>query len=96
MLRNKNTGAFEVYEIANNQLGTTGSLGQVGLDCQLGGFAAVSAGTELGGKCGVDQLVTTRPTARSWQAPARRFDSGGSGRLRDPRLACSGAGGEHG
>jgi len=28
-----------------------------------------------------------------WQVPARRFDSGGSGRLRDPRLAWVRAGG---
>ena len=40
MLRNANTGAFEVYDIANNQLTGAASLGQVGLDWQLGGFAA--------------------------------------------------------
>jgi hypothetical protein len=39
-LRNVNTGAFEVYDIANNQLTAAASLGQVGLDWQLGGFAA--------------------------------------------------------
>ena len=40
MLRNVNTGAFEVYDIANNQLTGAASLGQVGPDWQLGGFAA--------------------------------------------------------
>ena len=40
VLRNVNTGAFEVYDIANNQLTGAASLGQVGLDWQLGGFAA--------------------------------------------------------
>ena len=40
MLRNKNTGAFEVYNIANNQLTGAAPLGAVGLDWQLGGFAA--------------------------------------------------------
>jgi len=40
VLRNANTGAFEVYDIANNQLTGAASLGQVGLDWQLGGFAA--------------------------------------------------------
>jgi hypothetical protein len=40
VLRNVNTGAFEVYDIANNQLTGAASLGQVGPDWQLGGFAA--------------------------------------------------------
>ncbi len=40
VLRNANTGAFEVYDIANNQLTGAAPLGSVGLDWQLGGFAA--------------------------------------------------------
>ena len=40
MLRNVNSGAFEVYDIANNQLTGAAPLGAVGLDWQLGGFAA--------------------------------------------------------
>jgi hypothetical protein len=40
VLRNKNSGAFEVYDIANNQLTGAAPLGAVGLDWQLGGFAA--------------------------------------------------------
>jgi hypothetical protein len=39
-LRNVNIGAFEVYDIANNQLAGAASLGAVGLDWQMGGFAA--------------------------------------------------------
>jgi hypothetical protein len=39
VLRNVNTGAFEVYNIANNQIIGAALLGQVGLDWQLGGFA---------------------------------------------------------
>ena len=39
VLRNVNTGAFEVYDIAGNQLTGAASLGAVGLDWQLGGFA---------------------------------------------------------
>jgi hypothetical protein len=38
-LRNVNTGAFEVYDIANNMITSATSLGAVGLDWQLGGFA---------------------------------------------------------
>jgi len=32
VLRNVNTGAFEVYDIANNQITAAALLGQVGLD----------------------------------------------------------------
>jgi hypothetical protein len=35
VLRNVNTGQFEVYDIANNQLIGAASLGAVGLDWQL-------------------------------------------------------------
>ena len=37
MLRNVNSGAFEVYDIANNQLTGAAPLGSVGLDWQVGG-----------------------------------------------------------
>jgi hypothetical protein len=40
VLRNKSTGAFEVYDIAGNTLVGAASLGAVGLDWSLGGFAA--------------------------------------------------------
>src|SRR5262249_167709 len=40
VLRNVNTGAFEVYDIANNQLSGAAALGAVGMDWQMGGFAA--------------------------------------------------------
>src|SRR5262249_58262342 len=39
VLRNINTGAFEVYDIAINQITGAAALGSVGLDWQLGGFA---------------------------------------------------------
>jgi hypothetical protein len=40
VLRNVNTGALEIYNIANNQITGAALLGTVGLDWQLGGFAA--------------------------------------------------------
>jgi len=40
VLRNINTGQFEVYDIANNQITGAAPLGAVGLDWQMGGFAA--------------------------------------------------------
>ena len=39
VLRNVSTGEFEVYDIVNNQITTANSLGAVGLDFQVGGFA---------------------------------------------------------
>src|SRR5262249_58216731 len=38
VLRNVISGAFQVYNIANNQITGSASLGQVGLDWQLGGL----------------------------------------------------------
>ena len=39
ILRNVNTGEFEVYDMVNNQITTANSLGSVGLDWSVGGFA---------------------------------------------------------
>jgi hypothetical protein len=58
VLRNKNTGAFEVYDIANNQLTGAAPLGTVGLDWQMGGFAVDPPTTSIGGSDGsTSQLV---------------------------------------
>jgi hypothetical protein len=71
VLRNVNSGAFEVYDIAGNTLVGAASLGAVGLDWQLGGFAVdpptndASAGQLVqamagfgGGSGGADSLST--------------------------------------
>ena len=57
MLRNANTGAFEVYDIANNQLTGAASLGAVGTDWQLGGFAADPPTGSMGTDSSTSQLV---------------------------------------
>jgi hypothetical protein len=60
VLRNTKTGAFEAYDIANNQITSAASLGSVGLDWQLGGFAAGAPGASsaaMGGASEVGQLV---------------------------------------
>jgi hypothetical protein len=58
VLRNVNTGAFEVYDIAGNSLVGAASLGQVGLDWQLGGFAADPPTGSMGSSDGsTSQLV---------------------------------------
>src|SRR5437879_1416677 len=57
VLRNTNTGTFEVYDISNNQLTGAASLGQVGNEFQLGGFAADPLTASMGDSSQVAQLV---------------------------------------
>ena len=57
VLRNINSGAFEVYDIANNQLTGAAPLGSVGLDWQLGGFAADPPTGSMGSSGSTSQLV---------------------------------------
>jgi hypothetical protein len=60
VLRNTKTGAFEVYDIANNTITSAASLGAVGTDWQLGGFAAVASSASsaaMGGSSQAAQLV---------------------------------------
>ena len=58
VLRNVNTGQFEVYDIAGNQLVGAASLGAVGLDWQLGGFATDPPTGSMGSSDGSNsQLV---------------------------------------
>ena len=46
LMRNSNTGAFELYDIANNQITSAGPMGQVGLEWQVVGFGPMGgAGT---------------------------------------------------
>ena len=56
VLRNVNTGAFEVYDIANNQITGAAPLGTVGLDWQLGGFAADPPTASIGDSSQAAQL----------------------------------------
>src|SRR5207248_5159878 len=48
VLRNVNTGAFEVYDIANDQITGATLLGTVGLEWQLGGFASDPPTSSMG------------------------------------------------
>jgi hypothetical protein len=58
ILRNFITGAFEVYDIANNQITAAANLGQVGPDWQVAGFGAVdSPSASMGNSNHVSQLV---------------------------------------
>jgi len=43
MLRNRNTGQFELYDIVNNQITSAFNIGTVGLDFQVAGFGAFHA-----------------------------------------------------
>jgi hypothetical protein len=60
VVRNTKTGAFEVYNIANNQITGASALGSVGLDWQVGGLAAAAPGASsaaMGGASQAGQLV---------------------------------------
>jgi hypothetical protein len=57
ILRNANTGEFEVYDIVNNQITTANSLGAVGLDFQVGGFAVDPPTASMGSSDSNSQLV---------------------------------------
>jgi len=57
VLRNVNTGQFEVYDIAGNQLVGAASLGAVGLDWQLGGFAVDPPTASTGSMDGSSQVA---------------------------------------
>ena len=57
LLRNVNSGAFEVYNIANNQITGAALLGTVGMDWLLGGFAAGPSTASMGSSSQVPQLV---------------------------------------
>jgi hypothetical protein len=58
VLRNVNTGQFEAYDIANHQITGAALLGTVGLEWQLGGFAADPPTGSMGSSDGsTPQLV---------------------------------------
>jgi hypothetical protein len=57
VLRNVNSGAFEVYDIAGNTLVGAASLGTVGLDWQLGGFAVDPPSGSTGNSSQAAQLT---------------------------------------
>src|SRR5262249_5168308 len=66
VLRNVNTGAFQVYNIANNQLIGSASLSNPGPQWQLGGFApAAGPGAGMASAGSADDLLgsSSQPTA---------------------------------
>ena len=94
MLRNVNTGAFEVYDIANNQLTGAASLGSVGLDWQLGGFAADPPTGSTGSSGSTSQLVQAMAgfgggssAADSVNAPRSTADTSQQPQLTTPQHA---------
>ena len=79
VLRNVNTGQFEVYDIANNQITGAARLGTVGLDWQLGGFAVDPPTASMADSNQVSQLV---------QAMAGFGGSGAAGSLNAVALSA--------
>ena len=56
-MRNAISGAFQVYNITNNQITGSASLGQIGLEWQLGGLAADPPSAAMGSSGPTSQLV---------------------------------------
>jgi hypothetical protein len=77
VLRNVNTGAFEVYDIAGNTLVGAASLGTVGLDWRLGGFAVDPPTVSTGSMDGASSVDGASQVAQLTQAMAGF--GGGSG-----------------
>ena len=42
LMRNTNTGAFEIYDISNNTITSAAPMGQVGLEWQVAGFGSIN------------------------------------------------------
>jgi hypothetical protein len=42
LMRNRNTGAFEIYDISNNAITSAGPMGQVGLEWSVVGFGPIN------------------------------------------------------
>ena len=42
LMRNTNTGAFEIYDIRNNTITSAAPMGQVGLEWQVAGFGPIN------------------------------------------------------
>ena len=51
LMRNSNTGAFEVYDISDNTVTSAAPMGQVGLEWPVAGFGQISAATPTKPTC---------------------------------------------
>src|SRR5262249_6110186 len=81
VLRNVNTGEFEVYDIANNQIIGAASLGQVGQEWQLGGFGTAPPTGSTGSSDG-------QPGSTSQLVQAMAGFGGGAGGARPVHTPC--------
>jgi hypothetical protein len=69
LLRNSRTGAFEVYDVSNNNITNAASLGAVGLNWQVMGFGNFSSRGEN------DMIRATRAPAGSRSTISRTIKS---------------------
>src|SRR5262249_3801334 len=96
VLRNVNSGEFEVYNIANNQITEAALLGTVGMDWQLGGFAAdPPTGSMSNSDSSTSQLVQAMAgfgggscTGESLNTAALGADTSQQPLLTTPQHAC--------
>ena len=100
LMRNSNTGAFEVYDIVNNTITSFAPMGQVGLEWTIAGFGDFSGNANE-----TDMLMRNSNTGvfelyDSWRAasccPRGAATLGcGAGRQRQATSPARGTGGRH-
>jgi len=92
VLRNTKTGEFEVYDISNNMVTGAASLGSVGLDWQLGGFAADAPGASAAAMGGLDtstfQLVQAMASFGAGSDAAESIAAPGADTSQQPFLTA--------
>ena len=89
MLRNGNTGTFEVYDISNNTITNAAAMGQVGLEWQVSGFGDFARAP---GETDMLMRNSNSGRIRSLRHQQQRHHLGGAdgpGRARNGRLRAS-------
>jgi hypothetical protein len=70
LMRNNNTGAFELYDISHNTIASAGPMGQVGLEWSVAGIAAISPGAATAASTQLAQAMASyAPTGGTVVAP---------------------------
>ena len=73
LIRNTNTGAFEVFDISNNQITSAASMGQVGLEWSVAGIAADPPGGAPNSQL-VQAMASYAPTSGALDTGAPTVD----------------------
>src|SRR5271169_7170916 len=89
MLRNVNTGVFELYDINNNTITSAAPIGQVGLEWQVAGFGPLNG-------AGTSDMVLRNVNTGAFEGLRHRQQSADRGGLaRSGRIGVAGRGLPH-